>query len=378
VTGRKRGRSASPRRGRPAVCPAGTALAAEFYTGTNDKARNQTIRVIDVRTGKARSPLFHPAIPAMIRGISEDGSELSALTWDFWSPGQPVMYPVRHYVLSAHDGHVIHIWTAHEFCCGQNLYDQARQRIYSLITAHADDPRTASQVPELLAQDLQSGRTLGRLSLPDLHAGTWQTKRQVDGFALVRGWFPSFALSPDGRQIALVDGSTNQMTLIDAATLHIVRSVTLAPKQRLLERLGFWLGLIPETAYAKGMEGVSLNAWYSPDGQFLYLTGTQGRVTKQNTFAWTPLGIRVVDLSTGTVIASRFRGKALVETDMSPDGRSLYVAMPGSTRTPSAFGCPCVVQRLDPRTLTTEATRRALGTSNSAPNFYFLAASGGQ
>jgi DNA-binding beta-propeller fold protein YncE len=357
--------------------PTGTALAAEFYTGANDNAKNQTIRVIDVRTGKARGRLFHPAIPARIEGISEDGSELSAQTWDFWEPGQPVMYPVRHYVLSAADGHIIRSWNAKEFCCGQNLYDQTHRRLYSLITAHADDPKSASQVPELLAQDLQSNRALGRLSLPDLRAGSWQTKRQVGGYPLVRGWSPGFALSPDGRQIALVDGSSNQLTLIDTATLHIVRSVSLVPRQSLLERLGSWLGLLPQTAEAKGMEGVSLYAWYSPDGRLLYLSGTRGRVTKKGTFAWTQLGLRVLDVDSGTILANRFHGKALVETDMSPDGTSLYVPTPGGKPgLSSAFGCPCMVQRLDARTLATEATRKSLGTSNTWPKFYFLAAPG--
>jgi DNA-binding beta-propeller fold protein YncE len=218
---------------------------------------------------------------------------------------------------------------------------------------------------------------LGRLSLPDLRAGSWQTKRQVGGYPLVRGWSPGFALSPDGRQIALVDGSSNQLTLIDTATLHIVRSVSLVPRQSLLERLGSWLGLLPQTAEAKGMEGVSLYAWYSPDGRLLYLSGTRGRVTKKGTFAWTQLGLRVLDVDSGTILANRFHGKALVETDMSPDGTSLYVPTPGGKPgLSSAFGCPCMVQRLDARTLATEATRKSLGTSNTWPKFYFLAAPG--
>ena len=241
--------------------PTGPAMAVVFYTGPNSGAKNQSIRVIDVRTGKARGPLFHPAIPVRIEGISEDGSELSARPWDFWGPGQPVMYPVRHYVLSAKDGHLIRTWTAKEFCCGQNLYDQTHGRLYSLITAHADDPQSASQVPELLAQDLQSGHALGQLSLPQLHAGSWQTTRQTSDGPLVRGWSPGFALSPDGRQIALVDGSTNQLTLIDTATLHIVRSVLLTPRQSLLERLGSWLGLLPQTSEATRKSLGTSNTW---------------------------------------------------------------------------------------------------------------------
>jgi DNA-binding beta-propeller fold protein YncE len=212
-------------------------------------------------------------------------------------------------------------------------------------------------------------RVLGRLPFPDLHAGWWLTNRQVQGETVVRHWDPGIALTPDGRQIALVDGVSHQLTVIDAATLRLVRRVPLLERRGLLAQFGSWLGFLPETAEAKGMgtDGVSLDAWFSLDGQRLYLTGTTGRVTRGNSLRTTDLGLRVVDVSSGTIVATRFRGQNPLDVILSPDGRSLYVTLPGATTGRTIVGCPCSMERLDARTLRTRAVRRSLGTATTVP-----------
>jgi YVTN family beta-propeller protein len=352
--------------------PSGTTLAAELDAGGGTTTPNLTIRVIDLRSGKPRSRTFHPAVRVWISGISADGSELYAWQWPEQQLGPPpTIESSLLYTLSAANGRVLRSTTLATSCCEINLLDAAHQRFYSLITAHSDDPHSASQLPELMAEDLASGRELGRLSLPGLQAGSWNTDRQVDGMPLIHASYPGVAVSPDGRRIAILDGSSNRLTVIDTADLRVIQSVALARPQSPWERLGAWLGLIPQMAYAKGEEGTALDAQFSPDGRLLYVMGIKGSVTKQNTFASTRLGLRVVDAASGAILADRFHGKPLVGVDVSPDGR-VYASLAMNDQG-IVSPCPCNMLRLDPRTLVTRASRLVQGLSTLPPQFLFLA-----
>jgi hypothetical protein len=124
-------------------------------------------------------------------------------------------------------------------------------------------------------------------------------------------------------------------------------------------------------AYAKGEEGTALDAQFSPDGRLLYVMGIKGSVTKQNTFASTRLGLRVVDAASGAILADRFHGKPLVGVDVSPDGR-VYASLAMNDQG-IVSPCPCNMLRLDPRTLVTRASRLVQGLSTLPPQFLFLA-----
>lgn len=350
--------------------PGGTALATLFYRGDGSRAQDLSIRVIDARTGRARGPLVHPAVPVWIQDIAPDGTRLYALRRDQETSGSASpLQRTTYYVLSTATGRVLHARTIRHSCCGFDVYDVARQRLYTLSAATAGDAHSASQVPQLLTEDLRTGRQIGHLALPGLHAGSWNTTRQLDGAPLMRAWTPGLALSPDGAHLAIVDPSSDQLTLIDTATLRVARTVTLHRAQSLPQRLGAFLGLLPQIAYAKGAEGVSLSAQYSPDGRLLYVTGTQGSVGKSGTFTWTQLGLRVVDVRSGTIVADRFKGTPLMQTIVAPDGSVYVVTSPPG---PGSAGCPCTLQRLDPRTLATEARRGDMGGGGEPLDVYIL------
>jgi hypothetical protein len=100
---------------------------------------------------------------------------------------------------------------------------------------------------------------------------------------------------------------------------------------------------------------VSLNAQFSPDGRFLYVTGTRGTLTRSNTLRWTQLALEVVDVSTGAIVAQRSFRSELDSLAASPDGRSIYAV---TGRWAYGGACPCVIHRLDARTLAARAARR--------------------
>lgn len=357
----------------------GQAAAVLFYTGDGSRPQDLTIRILDLRTGGQSGKAFHLPVraPVWIEGISTDGSMLYALRSDrsYVSPTMPptqLLQRTVYYVLSARTGRVLH--TAHivHSCCGSEIFDAAHQRLYTLVTWYYADRKSPAQAPSLMVTDLQSGKQLARIPLPGLHAGSSKTGRVIQGEPLVKAWSPAMALSADGAHLALVDPSSDKLTLVDTNRMQVTRSLALHAPRGLLDRLGSFLGLLPETADAKGFEGVQMQGWYSPDGHLLYVTGTRGSVTTSHQFKWTQLGLRVIDVSSGTVLAKRFEGKTLVGTDVAPNGW-VYVSTPESGGT-GAFGCPCTLQRLNPTTLATETERHHMGTYNSYPSLFFLVA----
>jgi hypothetical protein len=180
-------------------------------------------------------------------------------------------------------------------------------------------------------------------------------------------WDPGFALSPDGRTLAIAAPNGDTLITVDTASLRLVSTHTLQSAQTPLQRLGIWLGLSPSTALAKNIEGTFLNLKFSPDGKLLFLTGMQSETGADGRPVWHGLGMRVVDAGTGRIMGSTLAGDGTDWVGIAPDGSSLYTLSRHSV-SPEEAGCPCVLRRHDPATLQVTAER----TFTSYPSIALL------
>jgi hypothetical protein len=87
-----------------------------------------------------------------------------------------------------------------------DLIDPAARHLYRLVVPGAEVPSpsmaaTGPRPAELVAYDLEPGREAGRLTLPDVRAGHWQTGRVLQSDGVMAGLSPALAFSPDGRRL---------------------------------------------------------------------------------------------------------------------------------------------------------------------------------
>jgi hypothetical protein len=185
-----------------------------------------------------------------------------------------------------------------------------------------------------------------------------------------QSWSPGFALSPDGRQVAVYDGRTNRLTLIDARRMSILRFEIVSPPQSFVHRVARWLGIEPTAAVAKGVsDGAALQIRYSPDGRLLYVTGYEhpsGAILGGTT----PIGIRAIDIGTGEISGESLKSQTLWWVQLALDGSALYAfSLTGDDSEPFP-----TILRLDPRTLQI-AAQHVVTLHNSNPAYYLLATS---
>ena len=135
---------------------------------------------------------------------------------------------------------------------------------------------------------------------------------------------PGLAFAPDRDVLYVVYPDQDQLAVIDFAAQK-VDSLTIQAPLALLERL---LAMTAGVAHAKIAQGTSKRAVVSPDGQFLYVVGTQNTVELDGQGNWqvdaNPLGLQVIRTSDGARLAQ-------VDTQaddlaISPDGRFLYLS----------------------------------------------------
>jgi DNA-binding beta-propeller fold protein YncE len=242
-----------------------------------------------------------------------------------------------------------------QLCCVPIRYDPASRHLYLLKESQLDGSRRIGpRTPVVVAYDTTSGRVAGRLSLSGVQAGTWWSKRKVKGYRVPEVNNLGFALSPDGKQLAVLDGSANRLYLIDAATLQVAKTFQVGPPVGPLARLLGWLGLLPTVAEAKMMEGDDASISFSPDGRQLYETGDMLHLDRQGRTSVTRLPLRVIDAGSGAIMATTPVDQAPGDVEVAPDGSALYTTGPAQ---PQSNACPCVLRRLDPATLQIEAER---------------------
>jgi hypothetical protein len=316
--------------------PNGSTLATISYGPSR-------VRVFDARTGAERAS-FKPAVTMNIDGISDDGSQFYGLF-----PQRVGSLQTAWYVMDGTNSHVVSRTLLPQRCCVPTLYNPLTRRLFVMDLSQATfDGHVGPRTPGIVAYDTLTGRVVGRLKLVGVQAGSWTTKRLVRGHPVVEMQEPGFALSPDGRQIAVLDGSRDVLLTIDASHLTLEQTVSLSQPQGMLERLGEWIGLIPAIAQAKNFVGANVDIRFSPDGRRLYETAFIGTLRAQSHFSYSYLGLWLIDVASGRIMAHAFSGTSLSDVQPAPDGSAVYAISPAAV---STQGCPCVLQRLDPATL---------------------------
>lgn len=297
-------------------------------------AKYTTIRVYDMATGMLRAR-FHPQRgPLTVLAVSDDGSRLSALQSDNVSHSVWIM-------LDGHTGHVLRVITLPDLCCQLPLLDPASNRLYVA-------GNNLNHQLTLAAFDLTSGTQLATLPLPAVWAGYWNTA------GIGHYWLPGLAISPDGRRLAVLDGHSETLTMIDTPNMRVASVRSVSRPRSVFDRLADVLGLTPTSAEAKGLgEGASYTLRFSRDGRSLYLVGDRAAANGgQQT--QTDLGLERIDPVTGELRATALAGLPVWWMDQATDGSALYAIAPASAY---ENGCPCNLQRLDPASLDVTATR---------------------
>jgi len=204
-------------------------------------------------------------------------------------------------------------------CCVLFQYDSSRDRLYALTLRtvwNAGVPESAV----ITAWQLSSGHRIASLSITGLIAGT----RIIAGSQVpVDRAIPGFALSPDGKTLAILDFADRRLDTIDALRLRWTRNpfvsgwgsgseTTLGPTTLPSPRLS-------------GVEGYDINAQFSVDGKILYLEGTENNDHKTPFIFSEALATRVID-----VAHSALRGAVWAPLTaplrVGTDGTSVYTA----------------------------------------------------
>jgi DNA-binding beta-propeller fold protein YncE len=252
-------------------------------------------------------------------------------TWDRFGPWEfqvdPVHWTMYWLIRREWSQHSVSPWTNRERQLenGEFNYGVAR-------------PKGAWMTPPtLVAVDLSTGEETRRLELPPDIANALLDDQDPLLEARGRNISPGFALSPDGSELAIVNATDDDITLIDAETLTVKRTLTMTPKANLVDKLFSVLPLAPQTASAKVQEGVWRRAMYSGDSQRLFVSGYKSDIDEQFTATYQGMGLSIVDLDDGTIEAQLFEGAGVYVLGETADG-IVYVSgqnFPGPAAEPS-------------------------------------------
>jgi hypothetical protein len=164
-----------------------------------------------------------------------------------------------------------------------------------------------SGTPLLIAFDIEQGRVVSDLELPDVLYGavevsdnvTWRGSYEVTHY-------PSVALSPDGALAYIAHTDDNRITVVDLDEMRVVRSREIGgAKKTVVDRiLSFFAGEAEAKDSVLAQRGISA----SPDGRLLYLTGRSDEPAvdengELSDWQSLDLGLTVVDASTFEVVA---------------------------------------------------------------------------
>jgi hypothetical protein len=357
-----------------AVTADGSKLAVLYELPTRHwpiRAQDMALQLFDARTGEPLSIRHHPAIPFWMTGISADGSLVYGFRADI-DLNQPCA-PSPFYLLDARTGRVVQRLTIaarpwDPIMVGPNL-----GRLYIMtVPDHINYCRPQNSYrPTIMAYDLQTGKTVATLQLKTVLAGRWMTNWKVNGEPVAADWTPGVALSPDGSQLAILDGHSNALTLLHARSLQVAGIETLSRPRTALQTIVATLGLAPDAAEAKGQEnGVSLQMQYTADGRSLIVTGWRVQPDRRHLYASSQsLGIQLIDIAGGQIKAWLDDGKRLVAIWPAPDGSAVYSSVEGWTR---QGGWQYTLRRHDPATLQVRAHRTFLHMGNWWLNLFFL------
>lgn len=243
--------------------------------------------------------------------------------------------------------------------------DPEATRLYRLLLPTLLDS-TGPEPAVVVAHDLVTGGEIGRLVIPDVLGGTWDTGRTVpvpyenvypNTYPVFATLSPGGALSPDGRRLALVHADGDAVTLIDTERFAVERSVPFGSEAGIGTRLMALLPLAPQGAAAKmPSEGTRVRAAFAADGRHLYAWGSKTEVDADGTATAEALPLRLIDTDGGDLVAETTPGH-LIRVIPAADGSSLYTISSGEDEQGGDDEPPLLLRRLDPVTLETDVER---------------------
>lgn len=318
---------------------------------TEDMNR-ETIIVFDGFEGRERLRISTPGVQGLM-GLSRDGTRLVAygstacVTLGCVTPAWTV-FDLR-------TGRVISRITGNPGGFGEPLVDGLAERMYQPVFLDDDDP--AGPWPfQIVAYDLTSGAEVARLTLPGVKGGMWGAD-WVDEVPIFNQDDPAVALSPDGSRLAVIDPVTEQLTLIEATSLTVETTRSLSRTEGIGQRFWQWLGIAPRTAHAKLMVGRQLAAIFTPDGDHLYLWGTETEVgDAMDDIDFRGLGLQLIDVNSGEIVTEALDGLTVESVAPAPDNETVYVS--GVEAQSEGYYGATHLWRLEADTLTTLAARQ--------------------
>lgn len=172
------------------------------------------------------------------------------------------------------------------------------------------------------AIDIGTGAIRAELSLPGLVVGQRFEERGQEGSEMNILRSPGVALAPDGSRLYIAHADGGMVTTIDAARMTVVSTVVPERPKSAMGRLKSWAGgLLISDAKAKGGAYFTMEAAVSPDGRWLYVTGSGAEICE--TDEWfpcvdsAPMGLRIIDVDSMELVAE-FEG--IGHMVFTPDG----------------------------------------------------------
>jgi len=238
--------------------------------------------------------------------------------------------------------------------------DADGERLYRLASGAAAAVTGNAPAPVgVVAYDLATGAETGRLELPNTEArfrpvNEDEVELDPDGGDLAaRGGatgeflLPTLALSPNGSQLAVVDGTGSHLILCDSERLTVERTIELDPA--LATPAASYAD--PSAAASNDPAGILWFPAFTSDGRRLYLAGFGVAPSDGSGQEVANYGLSLIDLDSGQRIEHTAE-HYLYRLWPAPDGLSLYAAgfAPPDPGSDPGIVSPVLV-RLDAETL---------------------------